>query len=292
MKELINIFSIMSSPQIKTYCIIGDPVQHSLSPIMQNTAFLALGLKSSYFAFRVPSMDLKASIESLRSIGIAGFNVTIPHKISILKYLDQLDDTAVKTNAVNTVKNEEGKLSGYNTDLYGFIQPLNERKVNFKGIKVLIIGAGGAAYAIITALSYKKGVSEVIVVNRSPANAFKLVHHGVKLGLNCHGENFNNLDKFSLNSDLIINATSIGLNNETSPIKHDYIKPNSIVYDIVYKPVYTDLLRKAKEANATVVFGYEMLIAQGAQAFKIWTGLDAPVDAMKKALFGIFGEPV
>jgi shikimate dehydrogenase len=281
----------MLSPLIKTYCLIGDPVQHSLSPIMQNSAFSALGMKCSYISFRVPSTDLKASIESLRSIGIAGFNVTIPHKMSILKYLDQLDQTAVKTNAVNTVKNVEGKLIGYNTDLYGFIQPLYERKVNFNGIKVLIIGAGGAAYAIMTALSDEKGVSEVIVVNRSSANATKLIQHGLKLGLNCHDENFNNLSLFTLHSDLIINATSIGLNNETFPIDHDHVKPNSIVYDIVYKPVYTDLLRKAKEANATVVFGYEMLIAQGAQAFKIWTGLDAPVDAMKKVLFGVFGEP-
>ena len=278
-------------PPIKTYCIIGDPVQHSLSPIMQNSAFSALGIKSSYFSFRVPSADLKASIESLRSIGIAGFNVTIPHKISILKYLDQLDQTAVKTNAVNTVKNEEGILIGYNTDLYGFIQPLYQRKVNFNGIKVLIIGAGGAAYAIMTALSYEKGVSEVIVVNRSADNASKLVQHGSKLGLNCYRDNFNNLSTLTLRSDLIINATSIGLNDETSPIDQKYIKPNSVVYDIVYKPIYTDLLRQAKKANAIVVFGYEMLISQGAQAFKIWTGLDAPVDAMKKALFGIFGDP-
>jgi shikimate dehydrogenase len=259
---------------------------------MQNSAFSALGIKSSYFSFRVPSTDLKESIESLRSIGIAGFNVTVPHKISILKYLDKLDQTAFKTNAVNTVKNDEGILIGYNTDLYGFIQPLYERKVNFKGIKVLIIGAGGAAYAIITALAYEKGLSEVIVVNRSSDNASKLVQHGLKLGLNCHRENFNNLSTFTLRSNLIINATSIGLNDETSPVDQDYIKPNSIVYDIVYKPVYTDLLRKARKANATVVFGYEMLIAQGAQAFKIWTGLDAPIDAMKKALFGIFGEPI
>lgn len=276
---------------IKTYCIIGDPVQHSLSPIMHNSAFSALRMKSSYFSFRVPVADLKASIESLRSTGIAGFNVTIPHKISILKYLDKLDQTALKTNAVNTVKNDEGILIGYNTDLYGFIQPLYERKVNFKGIKVLIIGAGGAAYAIMTALSYENGVSEVIVVNRSSDNASKLVQHGLKLGLNCYDENFNNLSTLAFRSDLIINATSIGLNDETSPVEQTSIKPNSIVYDIVYKPIYTDLIRKAKKANATVVFGYEMLVAQGAQAFKIWTGLDAPIDAMKKALFGIFGNP-
>ena len=280
----------MSSP-IKTYCIIGDPVQHSLSPLMQNSAFSALGIKSSYISFRVPNRELKTSIESLKSIGIAGFNVTIPHKISILPYLDILDNTASKTNAVNTVKNEGGQLIGYNTDLYGFIQPLYKRKIDFKGIKVLIMGAGGAAYAIVTALSYEKEIGEIIIVNRSTQNASNLVQHGLKLGLNIHKDDFNNLPKLALQSDLIVNATSIGLNNESSPIGRDNINPKSIVYDIIYKPIITDLLGKAKNVNAQVVYGYEMLLAQGAQAFKIWTGLDAPIHAMKKALFGIFGEP-
>jgi len=280
----------MASP-IKTYCIIGDPVQHSLSPLMQNAAFSALGIKSTYISFRVPSKDLKPSIESLKSIGIAGFNVTIPHKMSILQYIDELDDTASKSNAVNTVINDTGKLIGYNTDIYGFIQPLYRRNLDFKGKKVLIIGAGGAAYAIVTALSYEKGIEEIRVVNRSSHNASKLVEHALKLGLNTHKEDFENLCKLALQSDLIINSTSIGLNNESSPIERNYINPNSIVYDIVYKPIDTDLIRKAKEVNAKVVYGYEMLIAQGAQAFKIWTGCDAPIDAMKKALFGIFGEP-
>ncbi len=280
----------MSSP-IKTYCIIGDPVQHSLSPIMQNSAFSALGIKSSYISFRVPPRELKTSIESLKSIGIAGFNVTIPHKISILPYLDVLDNTASKSNAVNTVKNEGGQLTGYNTDLYGFIQPLYKRNIDFKGIKVLIMGAGGAAYAIVTALSYEKEIGEIIIVNRSTQNASNLVQHGLKLGLNTHKDDFNNLSKLALQSDLIVNATSIGLNNESSPIGRDNINPKSIVYDIIYKPIITDLLGKAKDVNAKVVYGYEMLLAQGAQAFKIWTGLDAPIHAMKKALFGIFGEP-
>ncbi len=280
----------MSSP-IKTYCIIGDPVQHSLSPVMQNSAFSALGIKSSYISFRVPNRELKTSIESLKSIGIAGFNVTIPHKISILPYLDILDNTASKTNAVNTVKNEGGQLIGYNTDLYGFIQPLYNRKIDFKGIKVLIMGAGGAAYAIVTALSYEKEIGEIIIVNRSTQNASNLVQHGLKLGLNIYKDDFNNLPKLALQSDLIVNATSIGLNNESSPIGRENINPKSIVYDIIYKPIITDLLGKAKNVNAQVVYGYEMLLAQGAQAFKIWTGLDAPIHAMKKALFGIFGEP-
>src|SRR4030095_8231839 len=224
----------MASP-IKTYCIIGDPVQHSLSPLMQNAAFSALGIKSTYISFRVPSKDLKPSIESLKSIGIAGFNVTIPHKMSILQYIDELDDTASKSNAVNTVINDTGKLIGYNTDIYGFIQPLYKRNIDFKGKKVLIIGAGGAAYAIVTALSYEKGIAETIVVNRSSHKASKLVEHALKLGLNIHKEDFDNLSKHALESDLIINSTSIGLNNERSPIERDYINPNSIVYDLLYK---------------------------------------------------------
>jgi shikimate dehydrogenase len=282
----------MSPTPIKTYCIIGDPVEHSLSPIMQNSAFSHLGIKSSYFSFRVTPIDLKQSIESLKSIGIGGFNVTIPHKISILKHLDKLDQTAITTNAVNTVKNEGGDFIGYNTDLYGFIRPLHERNINFNGINILILGAGGSAHAIMTALSFEKGISKVVVVNRSPVNTSNLVKHGLKLGINCCSETYDSLSKSTAKSDLIINATSLGLKDETSPIDPKFIKPNTIVYDIIYKPIYTDLLRKAKMAKAKIVFGYEMLIAQGSQSFKIWTGLEAPIDVMKKAIFGIFGAPV
>ena len=141
-----------------------------------------------------------------------------PIKFQFYHILMILDYTASKSNAVNTVKNEGGKLIGYNTDLYGFIQPLYKRNIDFKGIKVLIIGAGGAAYAIVTALSYEKEIGEIIIVNRSTQNASILVQHGLKLGLNTHNEDFNNLPKLALQSDLIVNATSIGLNNESSPI--------------------------------------------------------------------------
>ena len=121
-----------------------------------------------------------------------------------------------------------------------------------------------------TALSYEKEIDEIIIVNRSSQNASILVQHGLKLGLNIHKEDFNNLPKIALESDLIVNATSIGLNNESSPIGRDNINPKGIVYDIVYKPIITDLLGKAKDVNAKVIYGYEMLLAQGAQAFKIW----------------------
>src|ERR671920_650135 len=129
----------------KTYCIIGDPIHHSLSPAMQNAAFAARGLNCTYIAFKVPEADLKESIESLRSINIAGFNVTSPHKAQVMKYLDELEESAKKAAAVNTVSNIEGIFRGYNTDVYAFIEPLRKRQVDFQGMRVLLLGAGGAA---------------------------------------------------------------------------------------------------------------------------------------------------
>src|SRR6185503_7411236 len=132
---------------IRTYCIIGDPINHSLSPGMQNAAFSALGLNCTYIAFRVPANELKESVESLRSINISGFSVTIPHKVEVMKYLDELDASAKKAAAVNTINNIEGIFKGYNTDIEGFIEPLRRRQVNFNNMQVLLLGAGGAARA-------------------------------------------------------------------------------------------------------------------------------------------------
>jgi len=126
----------------KTYCIIGDPIQHSLSPAMQNAAFNKLGLNSSYIAFRVRKGELKESIESLRAMGVSGFNITVPHKVEAINYVDELDVGVRKANAVNTVHNVKGVLKAYNTDIYGFIHPLHLRKIKFNGVKVLLIELG------------------------------------------------------------------------------------------------------------------------------------------------------
>ena len=281
----------MERTPAKTYCIIGDPVHHSLSPGMQNAAFSALGLNCTYIAFRVPAGELEASIQSLRSIKISGFNVTIPHKVSVMKYLDELDVTAKKAGAVNTVNNIEGVFRGYNTDMHGFIEPLRRRKVDFGGMSVLLLGAGGAARAVVAALSEEKGVARVIIANRDQKKADELARAGENLGLKCEPLPFDKVASVSPGADLIVNATSIGLSNEPSPVDSDHIKKGSIVYDIVYRPVVTDLIEQAKMAQASVVYGYEMLIEQGARAFEIWTGLDAPREVMKKNLLGIFGEP-
>jgi shikimate dehydrogenase len=277
---------------IRTYCIIGDPIHYSLSPGMQNAAFAALGLNCTYIAFRVPPSELKESIESLRSINIAGFNVTVPHKVEVMKHLDELDVTAKKAAAVNTVNNIEGILRGYNTDIHGFIEPLRRRMIDFRSMNVLVLGAGGAARAVVAGLAEESGsISKVVIANRDVERAKELAKIGSGLGLKCETISLDRAQSVSPDSDLVVNTTTLGINNEPSVIDYDHIKKGSIVYEIVYRPVTTSLIENAKYAEANVVYGYEMLVEQGAKAFEIWTGIQAPRDVMKKNLLGMFGEP-
>jgi shikimate dehydrogenase len=277
---------------IRTYCIIGDPIHYSLSPSMQNAAFAALGLNCTYIAFRVPPSELKESVESLRSINIAGFNVTVPHKVQVMKHLDELDVTAKKAAAVNTVNNIEGIFRGYNTDIHGFIEPLRRRMIDFRGMNVLVLGAGGAARAVVAGLAEEsRSISKVVIANRDVERAKELAKIGSGLGLKCETISLDRAQSVSPDSDLVVNATTLGMNNEPSVIDYDHIKEGSVVYDIVYRPVTTSLIENAKYAEANVVYGYEMLVEQGAKAFEIWTGIQAPRDVMKKSLLGMFGEP-
>jgi len=272
---------------VKTYCIIGDPVDHSLSPAMHNAAFKALNLNCTYIAFRVAENELEAAIQSLRKTNIAGFNVTMPHKVAVMKFLDELDETCLKINAVNTVNNEDGKFKGYNTDMDGFIQPLKRRKINLAGKTALLMGAGGAARAVLTALADER-VGKVIIANRNIARARDVAEHAMKLGLNCELVGLDDAPKFAGKADLIVNATPMGMAREPSIIKPADIKKDSIVYDLVYRPMETGLIKSAKEAGATIIYGYEMLIEQGAKSFEIWKKMEAPRDVMKKTLVGEF----
>jgi shikimate dehydrogenase len=279
---------------LKTFCIIGDPINHSLSPLIHNNAFTHLNLNYSYIAFKVSQFDLEDSIHSLKRINVAGFNVTLPHKENIIKYIDDLSEEAKVAGAVNTVNNEGGKFIGYNTDIHGILAPIEEREVILDNAQILILGAGGSCRAALVALSKKKGIKEICIVNRDQNRLRKVIEMGKKIGLNCSPLDYNNsnlLKQTSLNSDLIINTTSIGLNNESSPLKSNFMKKNAFVFDIIYRPLYTDLLKNAKESGSNIIFGYEMLIHQAAKSFEIWTKMEAPLNAMKKALFGVFGEP-
>lgn len=281
----------MKETSFKTFCIIGDPINRSLSPVMQNAAFGYFGLNNTYIAFRVPRGELKASLDSLRATNASGFNVTIPHKIDIISYLDELHPSAQKAGAVNTVHNIEGIFKGYNTDIYGFIEPLRRRRVKLNGMKILLIGAGGAARAVIAALSDETGISALKIANRTRQNATGLITMAGNLGLEADFTRSEDLSEQAFKSDLIINSTPIGMASEQSLVDKGKINKNSIVYDLVYRPMVTRLIENAKQASATVVYGYEMLLAQGAKAFEIWTGMSAPIEEMKKALLGRFAEP-
>ena len=269
----------------KTYAVIGDPIDHSLSPNIHNAAFRHSKLDHTYIAYKIPAGELAAGIEALKAIKIAGFNVTIPHKIEMMKFLDEMDTTCKVIGAVNTVLNENGKLKGYNTDMIGFLDPIKKKNFTIKNSQVLLLGAGGAARAIITAM-IKEKASKISIVNRTQENANKLADFAKKIGGNVDTISIHEANKLITDYKFIINSTSIGMRNEPSPISTENISKDSIVYDIVYQPINTDLIKKSKENGATIIYGYEMLLSQAACSFEIWHKMEAPYDAMKNVLLG------
>ncbi|MFB5637653.1 MAG: shikimate dehydrogenase [Nitrosarchaeum sp.] len=269
----------------KTFAVIGDPIDHSLSPNIHSAAFRELNLDCSYIAYRIPKGELEEGIESLKKIKIDGFNVTIPHKVEMMKYLDKVDESCSIIGAVNTVTNDNGILKGYNTDMDGFLEPFKKRKQSVKDLKVLLIGAGGAARAIVAGFA-KEHAESITIANRTLDNANNLTKFSNKIGLNAIGIKIEDVKDSAKNYDIIVNATSIGLKNEPAPISVENINSKTIVYDIVYMPINTNLIKKAKEKEATIIYGYEMLLGQATRAFEIWHGMEAPYNAMKKALLG------
>ncbi len=269
----------------KTFAVIGDPIDHSLSPNIHSAAFRELNLDCSYIAYRIPKGELEEGVESLKKIKIDGFNVTIPHKVEMMKYLDKLDESCSIIGAVNTVTNDNGVLKGYNTDMDGFLDPFKKRNLSVKDLKVLLIGAGGAARAIVAGFA-KEHAQSITIANRTLENANNMAKFSNKIGLNANTVKLEEVADAAKNYDIVVNATAIGLKNEPSPISLDSINSKTIVYDIVYIPINTDFLKKAKEKGAIVIYGYEMLLGQAARAFEIWHGIKAPYNAMKKALLG------
>jgi len=269
----------------KTYAIIGDPIDHSLSPVIHNAAFRSLNLDSTYIAYRIQKNELEAGIEALKKIKIAGFNVTIPHKTEMMKFLDETDDLCNMCGAVNTVVNNDGILKGYNTDVDGFLDPIKRRNLTIKDSEVLLLGAGGAARAIIAGV-VKEKANKITIANRTLKNATELVEFTKNIGGNATAITLEETEQFISEYKFIINSTSVGLRNEPSLIPTNRINENSIVCDIVYTPMNTDLINNAKKNGATIIYGYEMLLSQASRSFEIWHGIKAPYDDMKKSMFG------
>lgn len=270
----------------RTFAVIGDPIDHSLSPLIHNAAFKALDLDCTYIAYRIPKGELEEGLAALKKIKIAGFNVTIPHKIEIMKHLDKLDETCSVIGAANTVVNNNGVLKGYNTDMDGFLDPIKKRDLELKDATVLLLGAGGAARAIVAGFAKEKA-SFITIANRDKKKATNLAIFANRIGIEGKGIGIEEIKDIS-EYDYIVNATSVGLKNEPSIIPRDSINKKSIVYDIIYSPMNTDLIKCAKDRNATAIYGYEMLLGQASIAFEIWHGIKAPYESMKKALVGGF----
>ncbi|MCW4022849.1 MAG: shikimate dehydrogenase [Candidatus Bathyarchaeota archaeon] len=274
------------SGKTRVCAIIGDPVDHSLSPVMHNSAFKELGLNLVYVAFTVPAKDLEHAVLGAKSLGFKGLNVTMPHKNEVMKYLDDLDVSAKSVGAVNTILINQGKLVGYNTDGKGAMIALQENGVSSEKKKLVLLGAGGAAQAI--AHEAVQDVNELVILNRNVVKAKKLVKSLPKnLGASVTSGalSFEVLKQELETADILINATSMGMHpdTESSPVPCELLRSDLSVMDIIYNPLETKLLKDAKTAGAKVISGLEMLIYQGAVAFHIWTNCPAPVDVMRKA---------
>jgi shikimate dehydrogenase len=269
--------------------LIGWPVRHSLSPTMHNAAFAALGLNFAYVPLPVQPEHVEQALRGLVALNFKGCNVTVPHKQAVMRYMDNLSDAARLTGAVNTIHIKDGEFYGYNTDAHGFLQSLLEVNCDPKGMRVAVLGAGGAARAVVYALA-RHGVDSVVVLNRTAQRAAFLVddladafpHSDLSF------EPLTSKALTALNSriDLVINTTSVGMypDVDSSPWPDDVsILPQVTFCDLVYNPLQTVFLHQAGAAGATTIDGVGMLVHQGAFGFEQWTGHEAPVEVMRQA---------
>lgn len=269
----------MITGKTKTIGILGWPVGHSLSPLMHNAAFAALTLDYIYVPLPVHPDHLKQAVEGLKSIGFVGANVTIPHKVAIMPYLDKLDQSAQLAGAVNTIVVKQGKCIGYNTDAQGFILSLTGKNVTIKDKTAVIMGAGGAARAVVCGL-LEQGIKKIIIGTRSAAKAEEFIKN-FPAQSNLQGCNWGEqIFKAAITQcDILINCTPIGMeaNDQISlPIDWKDVPKNAVICDLIYNPPLTQFLADAQNRGHLIINGAGMLIEQGALAFELWTGENAP----------------
>ncbi len=268
------------------YGLIGDPVDHSLSPAIQNAAFRSAGMDAVYVPFYVKQQNLRDAIQGLRALELRGFNITAPHKVHVLRYLDKIEASADAVGSVNTVTIENGKLFGYNTDGPGAINALEEAGVSPDGKSVLLFGAGGAGRAMAHALAPR--ASSIRLVNRTITKANQIarrMRRKFKINISYAPLSSKLLRAFVENADIVVNASSMGMDGRNNPpVEANWLRSDQCVFDIVYKPVQTRLLELASLARATSVTGLDMLVNQGACSFELWTGRKAPMVEMRHAV--------
>ena len=268
--------------------VLGNPVEHSLSPAIHNAAFQKLGLNFVYLAFRIE--DLAGAIRGIKALGnVRGFSVTIPHKVAVIPYLDEVETTAKHIGSVNTIVAENGKLTGYNTDASGAMRALREGGVSLKGQKVLMLGSGGAARAIAFALGADAEIAALTILGIDEKERRGLVKDlRAKTSLQVEDGSISQetLRRNLKDSHILLHCTPVGMHpkvKETS-VPGSMLTPDLTVMDIVYNPLETRLLREAKEAGCRTIRGLEMFLNQAMAQFELWTGQPAPADVMRTVL--------
>lgn len=271
--------------------LFGDPVAHSKSPLMQNRAFRETGRNAAYAAFHIKPEHLGDAVKGIRALQFRGVNVTIPHKVEVMKYLDEIDEAAEAIGAVNTIVNDGGRLIGYNTDGIGYVRSLKEETgVDLKGKRILLLGAGGAARGIAYALA-KEGAGRLTIANRTRERATELARAASEwtetrdIGLDSIADVIGDID-------VVVNTTSIGMHPSVDEVPMDpsLFRPGMLASDLIYNPRITRFLREAEENGAKVHGGLGMFIYQGAYAFEYWTGVSAPVSAMREEVERSLGK--
>ncbi|KKL50317.1 hypothetical protein LCGC14_2306690 [marine sediment metagenome] len=275
-----------------TLCLIGHPVSHSFSPIMHNAQIKESGLNYVYIAYDVHPDNLEKAVSGFKALGIEGINVTIPHKENIMQYIDEIDPIAKKIGSINTIKNEDGFLRARNTDAVGAKKALLDVGCSISGKKILMLGAGGVARALCFVLAEE---AEQIVltdlIEEKVVNLAKEVKK--KMGVDIKGKISNDLmiKEEIKNTDILINATPIGMypKIDKSPFSKEFLHRNLFVFDVVYNPLETKLMKDAAEIGCNILGGLDMLIKQGALAFEWWTSKKPNVNLMKNKIIEFLG---
>ncbi len=269
----------------KIVALFGNPIGHSISPLLQNAAFERMGLNYIYIPFQLTSDQLKRAMGSFDCFRIAGANVTTPYKTEVMRYLDEIDESAKMIGAVNVISNKGGRLHGYNTDGEGFLMSLKENAgADPEGAKVLIIGCGGAARAIAFTLVLR-GASKVYIANRTYGKAAGLageINRAAKGKAKALHLDYDELKEASRRSDIVVNTTTVGMypNTQARPFPPDILSANQLVCDAVYNPPVTGILRDAADLGCDVLTGLGMLIYQAIGSFKIWTDREPGYDEL------------
>ncbi|MFX1496530.1 MAG: shikimate dehydrogenase [Promethearchaeota archaeon] len=278
--------------QTKILGVIGHPIEHSMSPIMHNAAIQDLHLNYIYLALNVPPNKLQDAIKGIKAFNIKGISVTIPHKERVIPFLDEIDLIAQKINSINTIKNVDGFLKGTNTDAEGAKKALIEAGCKLSGKKVILLGAGGAAKAISYSLASE--VEKILIINRTEERAKRLVSElKTKIGYNIESKKNTKttIKKEIDNADILINATSVGMfpKTEISPLSKTLLHNKLFVFDLIYNPLETQLLKDSKEIGCRTLSGLDMLVYQGALAFEWWTNKKPNIELMKSKIIEYLG---